>query len=102
MRNQMKKLSSVYLSGPVSAVGAAIALAAIGLAFFSPANSQAQTPEGCILPGNCDGDDNGEPTAAPALCGAGACGAGVAGWAPLSLLGLGGFKLRSSRRRTPR
>ena len=60
MRNQMKKLRSVYLSGPVSAVGAAMALAAIGLAFFSPANSQAQTPEGCILPGNCDGDNNGD------------------------------------------
>ena len=52
----MKKLRSVYLSGPVSAVGAAIALAAIGLAFFSLANSQAATPEGCILPGDCDGD----------------------------------------------
>ena len=64
----MKKLRSVYLSGPVSAVGAAIALAAIGLAFFSLANSQAQTPEGCIQPGNCDGDDNGDDWADCAPC----------------------------------
>ena len=51
---------------------------------------------------NEPGNGNGAPTAAPALCGAGACGAGVAGWVPLSLLGLCGLKLRSFRRRDAR
>ena len=57
MKKQMKKLRSVYSSGPVSAVGAAIALAVIGLAFFSPTNSQAATPDGGVFPGDFDGDN---------------------------------------------
>jgi hypothetical protein len=48
---------------------------------------------------NQSGDGTGAPTAAPALCGTGACGAGVLGWVPVSLLGLCGLKLRGGWRR---
>lgn len=39
------------------------------------------------------------PDLAPAACGAGACGVGVVGWLPLTLLGLCGFRVRGRWKR---